>query len=74
MGAFFRKGINMHQSYFHVKMCIFIIMLIRETLHFFILSSDKHYNTSIENSGLDLSLARLGFEKLAKKDKVLLEV
>ncbi|KAF7710123.1 probable E3 ubiquitin-protein ligase HERC4 [Silurus meridionalis] len=37
-------------------------------------SRDKHYKTSIEDSGLDLSLARLAFEKMAKKDKVLLEV
>lgn len=44
------------------------------TLFFFIVSSDKHYKTSIGNSGLDLSLARVAFEKLAKKDKVLLEV
>ncbi|XP_053477985.1 probable E3 ubiquitin-protein ligase HERC3 isoform X1 [Ictalurus furcatus] len=34
-------------------------------------SSDKHYKTSVVTSGLDLSLARLAFKKLAKKDKVL---
>ncbi|KAG7333754.1 hypothetical protein KOW79_002161 [Hemibagrus wyckioides] len=34
-------------------------------------SSDKHYKTSVEMSGLDLSLPRLAFEKMAKKDKVL---
>ncbi|KAB5581407.1 hypothetical protein PHYPO_G00175320 [Pangasianodon hypophthalmus] len=34
-------------------------------------SNDKHYKTSVGTSGLDLSLTRLAFEKLAKKDKVL---
>ncbi|XP_041950064.1 E3 ISG15--protein ligase HERC5-like isoform X1 [Alosa sapidissima] len=37
-------------------------------------SSDKHYLTSIRNSGLDLSLARLAFEKMAEKHTVLTEV
>ncbi|XP_076831363.1 putative E3 ubiquitin-protein ligase HERC3 isoform X2 [Brachyhypopomus gauderio] len=36
--------------------------------------SDKHYKTSSEHSGLDLTLARLAFEKMSKKDKVLSEV
>uniref|UniRef100_A0A4W4FY02 HECT domain-containing protein n=1 Tax=Electrophorus electricus TaxID=8005 RepID=A0A4W4FY02_ELEEL len=36
--------------------------------------SDKHYKTSSEQSGLDLALARLAFEKLAKRDTVLTEV
>uniref|UniRef100_A0A4W5NG08 HECT domain-containing protein n=1 Tax=Hucho hucho TaxID=62062 RepID=A0A4W5NG08_9TELE len=35
---------------------------------------DKHYQTSLKHSGLDLSFARLAFKKLAKKDKVLAEV
>lgn len=39
-----------------------------------IISRDKHFLTSVEYSGLDLSLARLAFEKIAKKTKVLLEV
>ncbi|GAA6094637.1 probable E3 ubiquitin-protein ligase HERC3 isoform X2 [Tachysurus ichikawai] len=34
-------------------------------------SNDKHYKTSVRMSGLDLSLARLAFMKLAKNDKVL---
>ncbi|KAK2852330.1 hypothetical protein Q7C36_007531 [Tachysurus vachellii] len=34
-------------------------------------SNDKHYKTSVRMSGLDLSLARLAFEKLAKNDRVL---
>ncbi|XP_047668106.1 probable E3 ubiquitin-protein ligase HERC3 isoform X2 [Tachysurus fulvidraco] len=34
-------------------------------------SNDKHYETSVRMSGLDLSLARLAFEKLAKNDRVL---
>ncbi|KAM9477012.1 putative E3 ubiquitin-protein ligase HERC3 isoform 2-T2 [Clarias gariepinus] len=37
-------------------------------------SGDQHYKTSKLYSGLDLSLARLAFEKLAKKDNVLPEV
>ncbi|KAJ8383051.1 hypothetical protein SKAU_G00038290 [Synaphobranchus kaupii] len=37
-------------------------------------SDDNHYQTTIVNSGLDLSLARLAFEKLAKKEKVLEQV
>ncbi|XP_072534620.1 probable E3 ubiquitin-protein ligase HERC3 [Salminus brasiliensis] len=37
-------------------------------------SQDKHYTTSDNYSGLDLSLARCAFEKLAKKQKILLEV
>ncbi|KAI7810796.1 hypothetical protein IRJ41_006650 [Triplophysa rosa] len=37
-------------------------------------SRDKHFLTSVEYSGLDLSLARLAFEKIATKTKVLLEV
>ncbi|KAK3553579.1 hypothetical protein QTP70_005753 [Hemibagrus guttatus] len=37
----------------------------------FIDKSDKHYKTSVGMSGLDLSLSRLAFEKMAKKDKVL---
>ncbi|KAJ8383045.1 hypothetical protein SKAU_G00038230 [Synaphobranchus kaupii] len=37
-------------------------------------SDDNHYQTTIVNSGLDLSLARLAFEKLAKKEKVLKQV
>ncbi|XP_045075926.1 probable E3 ubiquitin-protein ligase HERC3 [Coregonus clupeaformis] len=37
-------------------------------------SRDKHYQTSLKHSGLDLSLARLAFQKLAEKDKVLAEV
>ncbi|CAB1327289.1 unnamed protein product [Coregonus sp. 'balchen'] len=37
-------------------------------------SRDKHYQTSLKHSGLDLSLARLVFQKLAEKDKVLAEV
>ncbi|KAM9477010.1 putative E3 ubiquitin-protein ligase HERC3 [Clarias gariepinus] len=37
-------------------------------------SDDQHYKTSKLYSGLDLSLARLAFEKLAKKDNVLPEV
>nr|XP_055060489.1 probable E3 ubiquitin-protein ligase HERC3 isoform X2 [Misgurnus anguillicaudatus] len=37
-------------------------------------SHDKHFQTSMEYSGLDLSLARLAFENIAKKTKVLLEV
>lgn len=39
-----------------------------------IISRDKHFLTSVEYSGLDLSLARLAFEKIATKTKVLLEV
>ncbi|XP_049336939.1 probable E3 ubiquitin-protein ligase HERC3 [Astyanax mexicanus] len=35
---------------------------------------DKHYKTSEGHSGLDLSLARCAFEKLAKQQKILLEV
>ncbi|XP_071025008.1 probable E3 ubiquitin-protein ligase HERC3 [Oncorhynchus clarkii lewisi] len=35
---------------------------------------DKHYQTSLKHSGLDLSFARLAFQKLAKKNKVLAEV
>ncbi|KAM9477009.1 putative E3 ubiquitin-protein ligase HERC3 isoform 2-T2 [Clarias gariepinus] len=37
-------------------------------------SGDQHYKTSKLYSGLDLSLARLAFEKLAKKDNVLPEI
>ncbi|XP_029622148.1 probable E3 ubiquitin-protein ligase HERC3 [Salmo trutta] len=37
-------------------------------------SRDKHYQTSLKHSGLDLSFARLAFQKLAQKDKVLAEV
>ncbi|KAJ8383052.1 hypothetical protein SKAU_G00038300 [Synaphobranchus kaupii] len=37
-------------------------------------SDDNHYQTTMENSGLDLSLARLAFERLAKKEKVLKQV
>ncbi|KAL1023772.1 hypothetical protein UPYG_G00045920 [Umbra pygmaea] len=37
-------------------------------------SRDKHYQTSLKDSGVDLSLARLAFQKLAKKTKVLDEV
>ncbi|XP_030644117.1 probable E3 ubiquitin-protein ligase HERC4 [Chanos chanos] len=37
-------------------------------------SCDKHFQSSVEYDGLDLSLARLAFEKLAKKKKVLSEV
>ncbi|KAJ8383053.1 hypothetical protein SKAU_G00038310 [Synaphobranchus kaupii] len=37
-------------------------------------SDDNHYQTTMENSGLDLSLARLAFEKLAKNEKVLKQV
>ncbi|XP_038855947.1 probable E3 ubiquitin-protein ligase HERC3 isoform X2 [Salvelinus namaycush] len=37
-------------------------------------SCDKHYQTSPKQSGLDLSLVRGAFRKLAKKDKVLTEV
>ncbi|XP_030644118.1 probable E3 ubiquitin-protein ligase HERC3 [Chanos chanos] len=37
-------------------------------------SCDKHFQSSVEYYGLDLSLARLAFEKLAKKEKVLSEV
>ncbi|XP_061107093.1 probable E3 ubiquitin-protein ligase HERC3 [Conger conger] len=37
-------------------------------------SGDKHYQTSMENSGLDLSLARLAFEKLANNKLLLKEV
>ncbi|KAL7889431.1 hypothetical protein AOLI_G00016890 [Acnodon oligacanthus] len=40
----------------------------------FIDKSDKHYKTSEKYSGLDLSLARLAFEKLAQKQKILLKV
>ncbi|XP_066534384.1 E3 ubiquitin-protein ligase HERC2-like [Hoplias malabaricus] len=40
----------------------------------FIDKSDKHYKTAEGHSGLDLSLARLTFEKLAKKQKILSEV
>ncbi|KAL7877117.1 hypothetical protein SRHO_G00037600 [Serrasalmus rhombeus] len=40
----------------------------------FIDKSDKHYKTSERHSGLDLSLARLAFEKLAQKQRILLEV
>ncbi|XP_036789588.1 probable E3 ubiquitin-protein ligase HERC3 isoform X2 [Oncorhynchus mykiss] len=35
---------------------------------------DKHYQTSLKHSGLDLSFAQLAFQKLAKKNKVLAEV
>ncbi|KAI4884475.1 hypothetical protein NFI96_014103 [Prochilodus magdalenae] len=38
------------------------------------ISGNKHYKTSEGQSGLDLSLARLAFERLARKQKVLLEV
>uniref|UniRef100_A0A8C7TLL1 HECT domain-containing protein n=1 Tax=Oncorhynchus mykiss TaxID=8022 RepID=A0A8C7TLL1_ONCMY len=31
---------------------------------------DKHYQTSLKHSGLDLSLARMAFQRLAEKDKV----
>ncbi|XP_035268225.1 probable E3 ubiquitin-protein ligase HERC4 [Anguilla anguilla] len=37
-------------------------------------SGDQHYQTTVENSGLDLSLARLAFEKLAKNQTVLKQV
>ncbi|XP_051559166.1 probable E3 ubiquitin-protein ligase HERC4 [Myxocyprinus asiaticus] len=37
-------------------------------------SCDQHFLTSAEYSGLDLSLARLAFEKIATKTKVLSEV
>ncbi|KAJ8000716.1 hypothetical protein DPEC_G00183240 [Dallia pectoralis] len=37
-------------------------------------SRDKHYQTSLKHSGLDLSFVRLAFQSLAKKDKVLTEV
>ncbi|XP_055779860.1 probable E3 ubiquitin-protein ligase HERC3 isoform X2 [Salvelinus fontinalis] len=37
-------------------------------------SCDKHYQTSPKQSGLDFSLVRGAFRKLAKKDKVLTEV
>ncbi|KAL2098052.1 hypothetical protein ACEWY4_007259 [Coilia grayii] len=37
-------------------------------------SFDKHFLTNTENSGLDLSIARLAFEKLRKKHTVLTEV
>ena len=40
----------------------------------FCFSYDKHYRTSEVQSGLDLSLARLAFQKLATKDKVLTKV
>ncbi|KAJ8403638.1 hypothetical protein AAFF_G00349640 [Aldrovandia affinis] len=37
-------------------------------------SDDKHYQTTLKNSGLDLSLARQAFEKLAKSERVLTEI
>uniref|UniRef100_A0A4W5P1Q4 HECT-type E3 ubiquitin transferase n=1 Tax=Hucho hucho TaxID=62062 RepID=A0A4W5P1Q4_9TELE len=37
-------------------------------------SCDKHYQTSLKHSGLDLSLVRMAFQKFAEKDKVLAEV
>nr|XP_024001260.1 probable E3 ubiquitin-protein ligase HERC3 [Salvelinus alpinus] len=37
-------------------------------------SHDKHYQTSLKHSGVDLSSARLAFKKLAEKDKVLAKV
>ncbi|XP_070764277.1 probable E3 ubiquitin-protein ligase HERC3 [Enoplosus armatus] len=37
-------------------------------------SKDKHFQTSPKYSGLNLSLARLAFKKLVKKDNVLAEV
>ncbi|XP_068168480.1 probable E3 ubiquitin-protein ligase HERC3 isoform X2 [Antennarius striatus] len=37
-------------------------------------SNEKHFQTSPEYSGLNLSLAQQAFEKLAKKDIVLMEV
>ncbi|KAM6926748.1 putative E3 ubiquitin-protein ligase HERC4 [Lycodopsis pacificus] len=37
-------------------------------------SKDKHFQTSSEYSGLNLSLARHAFKKLAKKDHVMAEV
>ncbi|KAM4603975.1 putative E3 ubiquitin-protein ligase HERC3 [Polymixia lowei] len=37
-------------------------------------SLDKHFQTSPTCSGLDLSLARIAFEKLATKDKVLTKI
>ena len=45
-------------------------------IHFYydFISSNKHYQTSSKYSGMDLSLARKVFKKLAKKEKVLAEV
>ncbi|KAG7461748.1 hypothetical protein MATL_G00194390 [Megalops atlanticus] len=40
----------------------------------FLQSHDKHYLTTMDNPGLDLSLARLAFEKLAKKDRLLTQI
>lgn len=40
----------------------------------FDLSGDKHYKTGRGHSGLDLSLARLSFVKLAKRESILSEV
>ncbi|XP_029605527.1 probable E3 ubiquitin-protein ligase HERC3 [Salmo trutta] len=37
-------------------------------------SHDKHYQTSLKHSGVDLSSARLAFKKLAEKAKVLAKV
>ncbi|XP_073327615.1 probable E3 ubiquitin-protein ligase HERC4 [Pagrus major] len=37
-------------------------------------SKDKHFQTSLKYSGLNLSLARQAFKKLVKKDNVLAEV
>ncbi|MGH0128477.1 UNVERIFIED_CONTAM: hypothetical protein FKN15_034935 [Acipenser sinensis] len=37
-------------------------------------NNDKHFKTTTETSGMDLSLVRLAFEKLAKNTKVLMQV
>ncbi|XP_010886648.2 probable E3 ubiquitin-protein ligase HERC3 isoform X1 [Esox lucius] len=37
-------------------------------------SRDKHYQTSLKHSGIDLSVVRVASQNLAKKDKVLNEV
>ncbi|XP_041118833.1 probable E3 ubiquitin-protein ligase HERC3 [Polyodon spathula] len=37
-------------------------------------SNDKHFKTTTETAGMDLSLVRLAFEKLAKNTKVLMQV
>ncbi|KAF5898054.1 putative E3 ubiquitin-protein ligase HERC4, partial [Clarias magur] len=41
---------------------------------FIMKSCDRHYRTSTHFSGLDLESAKAAFERLAKKEKVLLEV
>ncbi|XP_058884086.1 probable E3 ubiquitin-protein ligase HERC4 isoform X2 [Acipenser ruthenus] len=37
-------------------------------------NNDKHFKTTTESAGVDLSLVRLAFEKLAKNTKVLMQV